>query len=551
MSKNTAQPLARRVRSGAIWSVGSTLLLRVSNIALTAITARLLSPRDFGVFAVALTAFTIISAVGELGVASCLIRADLNMNSLAPTMVTVALSTSVFLAGAMVIWAKPLATALGSSYAAGPIKVMALAVCLTGIIAVPHAQLARDFKQDKIFLANILSFFPSTAVLILLAKSGGGPMAFAWSRVVGQLVVGLVMFASLRRHFLPGMRREALSVLWRFGLPLAAANFANFILLNVDYALVGRVMGAVALGTYVLAFNVASWPSNLLGAMISSVAMPAFSRVKDDVVMLRAAIVDSLRGIALVVMPMCSMLLVVSRPLILTLYGAKWVAAADVLSVLAIYSAVSLVCSLFANILGSMGATRLLLLIQLIWLGTLVPAMVIGVHHGGIVGAAVAHIVIIVPLVLPLYLVAMKRATGTQYRQFLGAVIPALVASVIAALCALIAESMIARVSGPQVQLLVGLLAGGVVYVFVVVPQFLGMLGRSRFRRLRRNRAFQIYISAATVLGVPMPSGRHAAKRRRRRVRALGTAPAEYARRGVPAGAGRNRPDMRGQGYRA
>ena len=44
----------------------------------------------------------------------------------------------------------------------------------------------RDFKQRKIFLANAISFVPSTVLLIILAKSGNGAMAFAWSRVVGQ-----------------------------------------------------------------------------------------------------------------------------------------------------------------------------------------------------------------------------------------------------------------------------------------------------------------------------------------------------------------------------
>src|SRR5271165_4803345 len=339
MTKSDVRPLASRVRRGALWNLATTLVLRLANIGLTAVVARILAPRDFGVFAVALTAFAIVSAIGELGVASCLIRADLDIDSLAPTMATVSLATSAVLAGAMAIFAKPIATALGSAYAAGPVRVMAIAVVLTGIFAVPSAQLVRDFKQDKLFLANIVSFVPSTLLLLVLAKSGNGSMAFAWSRVVGQLAVGIVLIVSVGRNYGPGLRRSALSVLWKFGLPLAGANFVNFILLNVDYALVGRVMGAVALGTYVLAFNVASWPSNLLGTMINNVAMPAFSRVRHDADLLRNAITDGLRGIALIVMPMCAVIMALARPLVLTLYGAKWAASANVLSALTIYSA--------------------------------------------------------------------------------------------------------------------------------------------------------------------------------------------------------------------
>ena len=121
-------------------------------------------------------------------------------------------------------------------------------------------------------------------MLFLLAISGSGAMAFAWSMVVGHFVSGCVVVASLPKHYRPDVARSALSVLFRFGLPLGGANLVNYILLNIDYALVGHIMGAVALGSYVLAFNVASWPASLLGAMVNNVSMPAFSRVKHDAI---------------------------------------------------------------------------------------------------------------------------------------------------------------------------------------------------------------------------------------------------------------------------
>jgi PST family polysaccharide transporter len=67
----------------------STLLLRLSTVAITAVVAHILAPRDFGVFTVALTADLIVFNLSEFGVASCLIRADLDIDAMAPTMVTV------------------------------------------------------------------------------------------------------------------------------------------------------------------------------------------------------------------------------------------------------------------------------------------------------------------------------------------------------------------------------------------------------------------------------------------------------------------------------
>ncbi len=69
-------------------------------------------------------------------------------------------------------------------------------------------------------------------------------MAFAWSRVASQAAVVCVLIAVAPRHYRPGLARSALSVILKFGIPLAGANFVNYLLLNVDYVFVGHLLGA-------------------------------------------------------------------------------------------------------------------------------------------------------------------------------------------------------------------------------------------------------------------------------------------------------------------
>lgn len=472
----------------------STLVLRLSNVAITAVVARILTPHDFGVFTVALTAYTIIFNVAELGVGSCLVRADLNIDALAPTMVTISLAMCALCAEVMAVFARQIATALGSADGAQSVRIMALAVLIGGVSSVPGAQLTRDFRQDKLFWANVLSLVPATAVLLLLAKSGSGATAFAWSRVVAAVVMTSVMVASVSRKYLPGISRNALSVLYRFGLPLAGANIINFILINVDYAFVGHLMGAVALGTYMLAFTVASSPGLLLGNVINSISMPAFSRVKHDPERLKNAMTNSVRAVSLILMPMCALMVVLARPLVLTLYGAKWIASAEVLSILSLYGGISIICVLFANMLTSLGKARFTLVVQLLWLGTLVPAMALGVHRNGIVGAAAAHIAVIVPLVLPSYLIALKRATGLSLTTVGRAAAAPLLAAAVAAFAARVTASQFAS---PLAQLASGLAVGSVTYLAAAGPQVVAWLSHSQAARLRAPRLFRIYDTAA------------------------------------------------------
>jgi PST family polysaccharide transporter len=504
------------VRRSAIWSFSSTIILRFAGIGVTAIVARILTPHDFGVFAVATTVFTIVSALGEFGVTSCLARADLDVTALAPTLWTVSLASSLVMASVLFVFAEPISTALGSRDATHPVQVMAIVMVIWGASAVPMAQCVRDFKQGKIFLANALSFVPSTVLLIFLAKHGNGAMAFAWSRVVGQAISCAVVLFSAPKLHLPGMTRSALSVLYRVGLPLAGANFVGYILQNVDYAFIGHLIGPVMLGAYVLAFNAASWSSTLLMGVLNNVSMPAFSRVKHDASRLSNAMADSIRVVMLIAAPMCMMAMFLSRPIVLTLYGNRWASSAPVLSILSCYGLISVAGILFSNMLAALGRSKFVLAVQLIWLVALVPAMAIGVRMGGIVGAAIAHIVIIGPVVLPCYLFALKRATDVRISLLAKAALPPLAAAAAAACLAWVTASLF---GSPLAQLAVGVATGGSLYALLTAPQLILLLTRGRAMPPRVKRILSTYYRTARLLGVPMgPPPRHASSDRGRYV---------------------------------
>ena len=510
--QNKVQSLSVNVRRGAIWSFASTILLKLSSIGVTALVARILSPRDFGVFAVANTVFTIVSAFGEFGVTSCLVRADLRVRDMAPTMWTISLGSSLVVAAALVFFAEPIATGLGSAAGAGPVRAMAITMILTGIAAVPTAQCVRDFKQDALFWANVGGFIPSTIVLLVLAKSGSGPMAFAWSRVVSQLISCLVILVSTPKLYMLGMTRNALSVLWRFGVPLAVANFVGFLLQNVDYALIGHLMGPVILGTYVIAFNIASMASSLLGGVLSQVAMPAFSRVKHDAERLMQAMADGVRAVMLLAAPMCTLVIVLGRPIVLTLYGARWGAAVSALEILALYGLISTICWLFSNMLAALGESRFLLIVQLVWIVALIPAMAIGVRTHGIVGAASAHIVVIVPIVLPCYLFALKRVTRVKILSLLKASLPSLIAATIAGVIAWLVASTL---HNPLGQLAAGGTAGALFYAAVTLPEIVIVIGRGKIKHPAVRRVMRAYYNVGKSLGLRVgPPPRHARRRR-------------------------------------
>jgi PST family polysaccharide transporter len=477
------QPPERRRRSlgslagrGAMWAVAASLTMRFASVAVTALLARLLSKEDFGVFAIALAVYLVVSSLAELGMASAVARSAVEPDDIAPTVASISILASGVVGIGMAACAPLLASALGQPAAAEPIRVLSLCLVLTGIFAVPGAQLVREFRQDRIFLGTIVGFLVSNPILIVLAVNGGGATAFAWSRVVGQLATGLVFVLSTSRRYRPGWRQAAVGPLIRFGLPLSLANLVNWTLLNADYLILGRLVDAAQVGVYLIAFNVASWSTAVMGSVLNSVVVPAFGRVSDDRARLGQALLAASELVALAALPFGALTLALSDPLITALFGSRWNEASPVLAVLSVYGVLYAFSLLLVNVLVATGRTVRLLLIQLGWVAVLVPAILFGIRLSGLQGVAWAHVLTIGAVAVPAYAVAVVRVTGQSVRQLLRVWVRPVCAAAVAGVGALLTAQVFS-------QEWLSLVAGGIVGILL----YLAGVGPILVRRLPRR----------------------------------------------------------------
>lgn len=469
--KATAKEPDQVVRSlghGAMWSGVNSVVTKLAGIAITAVVVRMVTPYDFGIFAVALVIYAVVSSFGELGLSACIARRDMDPDSAAPVVATLALISCLFLAVGMYTLAPQLGRLLGAEEAADAIRVLSICVFLTGFTTVPSAMLLRDFRQGRLFAATLISFIPSNAVLVILAIHGDGAMAFAWSRVVGQVIAGVVVITAVRPFYWPRWNSKVARQVLLFGLPLAGANLLNYLLLNADYAFIGRLLGTAMLGTYTLAFNVASWSTSVLGATINGVAMPAFSERRANLELLLGALDRWSRLASLIAFPIAAATIAFAPEVIFALYGPTWSKAAPILAILAFYGGIFVVSLLLSNFLVGTGRTGWVFLIQLVWLSTLIPSVALGIQFLGLEGAAYAHVFVIVVVIIPMYLIAMRKVSAGIPRLLCRAIVWPLFASIAAAVAAWYSVFLL---EGPVIRLLAGGTLGGVFYLVLAWPR--------------------------------------------------------------------------------
>ncbi|GAB3772264.1 PST family polysaccharide transporter [Nocardioides ginsengisegetis] len=404
--------MGRRMQHAALWTSLNSFVLRLAQFAVGVVVARLVAPEQFGVFAVALIVHAIVSNISDLGVSAAIVRADRSLHSIAPTVLTIALTASSMLTASMFFAAPVLATSLGAPEAASAIRILSFTVLLGGLTSVPYGILVRDFRQDKRFVADVLNFVVSTAAVIVLAKRGWGADGLAWSRLGGQLVSWAVLVAMITPRFRPGWRRSEARAVLRYCLPLAGASVVAFALTNVDSVIVGRELGPLALGLYALAYNVAGWPVSVFGMMINEVALPAFAHVRRDWNNLPARLAAIFALAAAVALPVSLCCLALADSLVVSVYGPTWGRAAPVLAVLGVFGSMRILLTVLTIYLTAVGASRSVLAIQGTWIAALVPALMFAVHSDGIVGAGVAQPLVAVLVVCPLAFWAVRRHGG-------------------------------------------------------------------------------------------------------------------------------------------
>jgi O-antigen/teichoic acid export membrane protein len=391
----------------------NTIASRLGTLAIGVALARILGPEEFGTFAVALLALLAVLSFSELGVSLAIVRWPGSPRDIAPTVTTISTLSGIVFFLVSLVAAPWFCAAMGAPDATDVVRLLAFSVVISGIVATPAALLQREFRAGRRMVIDQVSNWLGAIVSIVTALGGMGAMSLGVGRLAGALAGAVLFVIAEPVHF--GFDRAIARKLLRFGLPLAGASIVVFSVKYVDQFLVGTVIGPVALGFYVLAFNLSSWPVAVFSQPVREVSPAAFARLQHDPPAMRSAFVSSVGLLTAVTLPVCLVLTGAAEPLVRVVYGVDWTPAAAALGWLGLLAALRILFELIYDYFVVLGSTRVVFSIQVIWFVALVPALYAGAQIAGIAGAAAAHVAVAVLVVLPLYLLELHRA-GIAWR---------------------------------------------------------------------------------------------------------------------------------------
>jgi lipopolysaccharide exporter len=451
--------VARSTRQTAVAQVLTQSLRLLSSIVL----ARLLTPVDFGVVAVALIITSLLDQLRDAGTGDAIIQRETVDQPLLNSVFLLNIVMGTFSCGLLVGFAGPLASALGNPSAAPVVQAFGLISLLASFGQIHQSLLRRSMRFGAVAVVNIASAVTSAIVSIAAALVG----LTYWSLVLGALSAAIVTTAALWTldPWRPsrGFSVDSLRSIWGFSWYLFLSNILYFVWSQVDKIIVSRSTGAHALGAYTMSQRFVSAPLTALGTVIGEVTFPAFSRRQNDNAALRSGFTRSSAVIALVTFPLMFGTAVIAQPLVAVLLGPKWLSAIPLVWILAPTGAIQSTTLNCQQLLLAKGRSDWSFRWGLVFLLVL-GSLELYFSQWGVVGVA-AGFAIGTILLTPFTLIIVFRPVQARLRDYTLALFPYVWMSVLMALVVHGSILLMRRAGAPNIVLLVvGMLVGVVVY---------------------------------------------------------------------------------------
>jgi O-antigen/teichoic acid export membrane protein len=412
--------MMRRALRGVAWSGGSQIVGMVVRMVVAITLARLLAPDDYGLAALAVVFASLVLVFSDLALGAAIVqRPDLSEDDKS-TAFWMSVAAGVVFTVLGIALAHPIADFYGRDDVAPLCMVLAASFLITSLATTHEALLVRhmDFGrlERRMMMATVVGAVAGL-IIAVITKS-------AWA-IIGQQVAEAVVSTTLLWYFSPwrpGLRfsRRSLRDLGGFSAYLVGHRLLYYFHRNADNLLIGRYIGAAALGAYTIAYNIMLFPFSRIAGPVQKVLGPAFARMQDEPDRLAEAWIRAVRLLGTISIPALCGIVIVAHDFVAVVLGPKWAASAQIIQILAWVGIVQSLQSLNTDVLQAIGQPQKVLRFTVVFTGTHFVGFVIGLQWG-VLGVATAY-AITTTLIEPIYTVMTAHALGTSVWRVLGAV---------------------------------------------------------------------------------------------------------------------------------
>ncbi|RIH83315.1 Teichuronic acid biosynthesis protein TuaB [Meiothermus luteus] len=357
--------------------------------------ARLLTPTEFGLYAIVTFLLTFLAAFGGTGLAASLIRQPNEPVELEYRSVYT-IQQVIVIALVLVLWMA--APWIAHAYRLPPdnawiFRLVALSLLATSFMVIPQVRLERHLAFDKLALVEIAQAFTYNVTAVFLAWWGLGPLSFAIAlllrSITGAILANWISPWKIGWSWDWNTARKHLE----FGLFLQGGQVVSLIKDSITPVFVGLYLGAESVGYINWAQMVANYTVMAL-MVFQRLYMPMFARLQQDRVLLARFVERVLLVTNAITAPVSVLTLVLIEPITRLIFGEKWLVALPIFYLLVLANLVVASSTPLQGLLNALGQSQTTFAFTLLWAGITWVLGLPFVYWFGDIGFAITNVVV-------------------------------------------------------------------------------------------------------------------------------------------------------------
>lgn len=414
-------------KSGA-WVLSISHTIKALAFISTIVLARLLTPADFGIVAIATAVVTLVEMLGDFGFHVYLVqKKELNREDL-----DTAWTFQILLALLESILLLACASLVGGWYKEPRLKavfyVLAATVLLGGFRNVGIVSFQKELKFHLEFLLRV----PSKIIGITAALGLAYALNNYWALILGicsqritEVAASYTLCSYRPRFCLQGARE-----LFGFSKWLYCNTTLSFVLQRAPDLILGKLAGKDAVGLFSVSHSIATLPTSELAEPVARATFPSYVKLRDDPELLKEGYLKVLRLLAFFAVPMGVGIAALAEIVVPVLLGNKWISAVPVLQILALGGILKTLQSNTGSVFLAVGRPWVITSLWALRVCVLIPMLVVFCLRSGVVGAAWAFF-LAEAVTSPFILVYVLRSLRVSWKDVIDTFIRPLLGSLI------------------------------------------------------------------------------------------------------------------------
>lgn len=353
--------ISKEIQSGSFFLFIGRYSNIIVQIIITGILARLISPEEFGVVAIAMVFILFFNGLSDFGFGPAVVQQK-NIRKLdIDSIFWVTVIQGLFLCSLMVLTKRFIVDFYNNEELNKVLFYLSFAIFFSSVITVPRS-LNRRHKKFKFIgwssvVVNIVT--GATAIILALFYDYG-----VYALVVKVILDSFVMFIYNMKvaNYIPSFQFSISPIkkVFRYSSYQFLYNFLHYFSRNIDNLFIGKYLGSAALGFYDKSYKLMIMPVQNLTNVISPVLHPVLAKYQDDKNIIAKNYLHLVKLLSIIGFPLSVFLFFSAEEIIMIIYGSDWEQSVIPFQFLALSVGFQMVTSSARGVFQALGSTKLL-----------------------------------------------------------------------------------------------------------------------------------------------------------------------------------------------